>query len=124
VCSSDLSDYVGPVVVGLFGLYLLVRAVRTDSPEGLDYRWAVFGLPIPLSIDNFVGGTSLGLLGFPPLFSSALFGAITAVMSFAGLQLGRIVSHLIRIRYDLLAGVAMVIAAIVLALVASHGATS
>ena len=113
---GSVSDYVGPIVVGTFGLYLLVRAARGGSPEGPDYRWAVFGLPLPLSIDNFVAGTGLGLLGVSPWISAATFAAVTALMSFVGLQLGRVASYLIRVRHDLLAGAGMIIAAVVLGL--------
>jgi putative Mn2+ efflux pump MntP len=55
------------------------------------------------------------LLGFPPLFSALIFALITAAMTFVGLSLGRIVGRLIRIRADLLSGIALVVVAVVLA---------
>jgi putative Mn2+ efflux pump MntP len=54
------------------------------------------------------------LLGFSPVFSATVFGATTAVMSIAGMFLGRVLGRLIRIRADLLSGVTLIIAAIVL----------
>jgi putative Mn2+ efflux pump MntP len=94
----------------------LVEASRTPAPEALDPRWALFGLPLPLSVDNVVAGTSLGLLGFSPWLAPPLFGAITALMTFVGLAIGRAAARLIRIRSDLLTGVALIIMAILLGL--------
>jgi putative Mn2+ efflux pump MntP len=113
---GPIADYVGPAVMGVYGLYLLVRAVRTAAPEELDHPWALFGIPLSLSLDNIVAGTSLGLLGFPAVLSAAIFAVITALMSFVGLYLGRAARRLIPIRSDLLSGIALVIMAVVLAL--------
>jgi putative Mn2+ efflux pump MntP len=111
---GSTADYVGAAVLGAYGLYLLVQAWRTPEQDELDQRWALFGLPLPLSVDNIVAGTSLGLLGFSPWVAPPVFGAITAVMTFIGLEIGRAAAHFIRIRSDLLTGVALVIMAILL----------
>ena len=113
---GSTADYVGAVALGAYGLYLVVEAWRTAAPEELDQRWALFGLPLPLSLDNVVAGTSLGLLGFSPWLAPPLFGAITVLMSLVGLQLGRAAAHFIRIRPDLLTGVALIVMAVVLGL--------
>jgi putative Mn2+ efflux pump MntP len=110
-----IADYVGPAVMGVYGLYLLVRSVRAEAPDELDHPWVLFGIPLSLSVDNLIAGTSLGLLGFSPVLSATIFAAITAVMSFVGLCLGRLVGHFIRIRADLLSGIALVVMAVVLA---------
>jgi putative Mn2+ efflux pump MntP len=113
---GSTADYVGAVALGAYGLYLLVQAWRTPAPEELDERWALFGLPLPLSVDNVVAGTSLGLLGYSPWLAPPLFGVITALMTFVGLQLGRAAANFINIRSDLLTGVALVIMAVALGL--------
>jgi len=109
---GSTADYVGAAVLGAYGLYLLVRALRTAEPEELDERWALFGLPLPLSVDNVVAGTSLGLLGYSPWLAPPLFGAITALMTFVGLQLGRAAAHLLHFRSDLVTGVALLVMAV------------
>jgi len=109
------ADYVGAGVLAAYGSYLLVQAWRTPEPEETDQRWALFGLPLPLSIDNVVAGTSLGLLGFSPWIAPPLFGVTTAVMTLVGLEIGRAAAQYIRIRADLLTGVALVVMAILLA---------
>jgi Putative manganese efflux pump len=72
----------------VYGLYLVVQAYRTPEPEETDQRLALFGLPLPLSVDNVVAGTSLGLLGFSPWLAPPLFGVVTALMTLVGLQVG------------------------------------
>jgi putative Mn2+ efflux pump MntP len=110
------ADYVGAGVLGAYGLFLLVQAWRTPAPEEVDQRWVLFGLPLPLSIDNVIAGTSLGLVGFSPWLASPLFGLITALMTFIGLELGRAAARYIRIRSDLLTGLSLIIMATLLGL--------
>jgi manganese efflux pump family protein len=113
---GSTAEYVGAIALGAYGLYLLVQAWRTAAPEEYDRLRALFGLPLPLSLDNVVAGTSLGLIGFSPWLAAPIFGAITALVSLIGLQLGRAAAHFIRIRSDVLAGVALVVMATVLGL--------
>jgi manganese efflux pump family protein len=113
---GSTADYVGAAVLGAYGVYLLVQASRNPAEEELDERWVLFGLPLPLSLDNVVAGTSLGLAGYSPWLAPPLFGVITAVMTLAGLQVGRAAARFIRIRADLLTGVALVVVAVALAL--------
>ncbi|MDX6721986.1 MAG: manganese efflux pump family protein [Solirubrobacteraceae bacterium] len=110
------AEYVGAAVLAGYGLSLLVQAWRTPEPEELDQRWVLFGLPLPLSVDNIIAGTSLGLAGVSPWLASPLFGAITAVMTFVGLELGRAAARYIRLRSDLVTGVALIGMSILLAL--------
>jgi putative Mn2+ efflux pump MntP len=113
---GEVADFVGPLVLLVYGLILVVRSFQTEAPEDLDERMALFGIPLSLSLDNLLAGTGLGMLGFPPLFSAAVFGTMTVLMTFAGLQLGGVVSRFIPIRSDLLSGMGLLITAVVLAL--------
>jgi putative Mn2+ efflux pump MntP len=112
---GSTAEYAGAIALGAYGLYLLVQAWRT-APKEFESLWALFGLPLPLSLDNVVAGTSLGLVGFSPWLAAAIFGATTALMSFVGLQIGRAAAHFIRIRSDVLTGVALVAVATVVGL--------
>jgi putative Mn2+ efflux pump MntP len=115
---GPLAEYVGPAVLGAYGLYLLVGAVRNPEPEELDHPWVtLFGLPLSLSVDNLIAGTGLGLLGFAPVGPAVLFGVVTAVMTFVGLCVGRAAVRVIPIRSDLLSGLSLVTAAVVLPIV-------
>ncbi|WP_232839025.1 manganese efflux pump MntP [Streptomyces triticisoli] len=114
---GGIADLVGAAALGAYGLYLVISALRNPEPDELDHPWALFGIPLTLSLDNLVAGASLGMLGLSPWFSAALFGAMTAVMSLVGLRLGRAAASLVRIRADLLSGVSLIIAAVALPLV-------
>ncbi len=109
---GSTADTVGAIALAAYGLFLIVQSWRTAEPEELNQQFAMFGLPLPLSVDNIVAGTSLGLLGFSPWLAPPLFGCITVLMSLVGLQLGRVIAYFIHIRSDLLTGVALVIMAV------------
>jgi len=111
---GSTAEYVGAIALGAYGLYLVIRAWRTAASDELDRPWAVFGLLVPLSADNVVAGTSLGLLGFSPWVAPPVFGVITALMALVGLQIGRAVARVIPIRPDLVSGVALVVMATVM----------
>lgn len=113
---GEISEIVGAVALGGYGLYILIQALRKPEPEEIDHPWALFGIPLSLSLDNLVAGTSLGLLGFSPWISATVFGVTTALMSLVGLQLGRAAARLIRVRSDILSGITLIVAAIVLPL--------
>ncbi|MFC5953553.1 manganese efflux pump MntP family protein [Streptomyces pratens] len=111
---GGVADLVGAAALGGYGLYLVISALRNPEPDELNHPWALFGIPLTLSLDNLLAGASLGILGLSPWFSAAVFGVMTAVMSLIGLRLGRAAARLIRIRSDLLSGVTLIIAAVAL----------
>jgi putative Mn2+ efflux pump MntP len=113
---GSTADIVGAIVLGAYGLYLTIEASRTSAPEEVDQQWILFGLPLPLSVDNIVAGTSLGLQGFSPWLAPPLFGVITAAMTFGGLGIGRVAAGFIRVRSDLLTGISLIVIAILQAL--------
>ena len=113
---GPVADILGPIVLALYGLYLVVRSLQTEAPEDLDERVVLFGIPLSLSLDNLLAGTGLGMIGFTPVFTAAVFGAITALMTFVGLQLGGVAARFIPIRPDLLSGVGLLIMSVVLVL--------
>ena len=115
---GDIAEYVGPVLMGAYGLYLLVGALRNPEPETVDHPWVtLFGMPLALSVDNLLAGTGLGLLGFSPVIPAVIFGVATVIMSLVGLLVGRAAARVIPIRSDLLSGVSLITAAIVLPIV-------
>ncbi|TDV57949.1 manganese efflux pump MntP family protein [Actinophytocola oryzae] len=114
---GEVGELVGAAALGGYGLYLVISALRKPEPEELNHPWALFGIPLTLSLDNLFAGTSLGLLGLSPWFSAVVFGAMTAAMSLVGLRLGRAAARFIRIRSDLLSGATLIVAAVALPLV-------
>lgn len=114
------AETIAMVGLAAYGLFLIVRAVISPERADPDLKWARFGLPIPLSIDNVVGGTALGLAGYSPWLAPFLFAVITFGMSLAGHQIGRTVASAVgfipKINTDLLTGIGFAVMAALLAL--------
>ena len=85
-----------------------------ESPE--PGGWIVLGVPLSLSLDNLLAGTSLGMVGFPLLLSITVIGAMSALMSLAGLKLGRLAINYLPAKSELLGGIALICIAVILAL--------
>src|SRR5919112_1154352 len=95
------------------------RALRIAVVFGL---WDGFSPLVGLLIGRYFGeeigevADFLGpivLLVFPPVFTAAVFGAMTALTTFVGLQLGGVVARFIPLRPDLLSGAGLSIMAVV-----------
>src|SRR5262249_55325891 len=83
------AETIAMIGLAAYGVFLITRAVVSPERADPDLRWARFGLPIPLSIDNIVGGAALGLAGYSPWLAPIIFAVITFGMSLAGHQIGR-----------------------------------
>ena len=116
---DNASDRIAMIGLGAYGLFLIVRAVISPDHADPDLKWARWGLPIPLSVDNIAGGAALGLAGYTPWLAPVLFGCMTFVMSIAGHQTGRTVAHFIdfipKINTDLLTGACFALMAALMA---------
>lgn len=111
------AGYLGPLMLCAYGVYVIYISRRcADQEVPQNDRWMVLGLPLSLSLDNLVAGTSLGMIGFPLLLSVAIIGAMSALLSLAGLLLGRTAANYFRLKSEVFAGVALVVIGISLAL--------
>jgi putative Mn2+ efflux pump MntP len=110
------TEYLGPLVIGGYGLYVVYLARRFGEGGAMDDRWIVFGLPLALSLDNLVAGIGLGVLGYPIFFAALTIGAISGLMALAGLKLGNVIGRYLPVRADLLSGVALLFVAVTLVL--------
>ncbi|WP_337662470.1 manganese efflux pump MntP [Streptomyces sp. GESEQ-13] len=114
---GEWAEYIGAAALGAYGLCFLVSAIRNPEPKEMDHPWVtLFGMPLTLSIDNFLAGTGLGIAGFSLVVPMLTFGAMTVVMSLTGLFVGRMAAKVVRIRSDLFSGISLVGAAILLPL--------
>jgi putative Mn2+ efflux pump MntP len=106
------ADIIAAIGLGTYGLFVVVKALRSPEHADPDLRVATRGLSVPLSVDNIAAGASLGLIGYSPWLAPLLFGVTTFVMSVAGHQIGRAAAHFVpRIRTDLLTGLAFILMA-------------
>lgn len=111
------TEPLGPLMLFAYGVYVIYSARRYAEKEAADEGpWLVFGLPLSLSLDNLIAGASLGMIGFPLLISVVVIGAISGLMSFAGLRLGNVAANYLRIKTDLIGGIALICIAVALAI--------
>ena len=106
-------EHLGPLLLCAYGVYVIYIAQRCANKEASETdRWMVLGLPLSLSLDNLVAGTSLGMIGFPLVMSVAIIGAMSALLSLAGLKLGRMAVGFLNIRAELIGGVVLIVIAL------------
>ena len=106
-------EHLGPLLLCAYGVYVIYIAKRCAGTEtGETDRWMVLGLPLSLSLDNLIAGTTLGMIGFPIVLSVIIIGAMSSLFSLAGLRLGRTAVNLLRFRADLIGGVVLIFIAL------------
>jgi manganese efflux pump family protein len=106
-------EHLGPLLLCAYGIYVIYIAQRCAGKEaGETDRWMVLGLPLSLSLDNLIAGTTLGMIGFPILLSVAVIGVMSALFALVGLRLGNTAVKLLRIRADLVGGVVLIFIAL------------
>src|SRR6266566_3902040 len=111
------AEHLGPLLLCAYGAYVIYVARRYAGEEvAEESHWLVLGLPLSLSLDNLVAGASLGMIGFPLLVSVAVIGAMSSLMSLAGLLLGKTAISYLRLRSEVFGGVALVFIGITLVL--------
>lgn len=109
-------EHLGPVMLCAYGIYVIYAARRQQDNEAQEEpRWMVLGLPLSLSLDNLIAGTSLGMTRFPILISVCVIGAMSALMSLAGLLLGKTAGKYLPQKSELVGGTALVVIALVMA---------
>jgi putative Mn2+ efflux pump MntP len=110
-------EHLGPFVLCAYGVYVIyVARFCIGKEEQEEARWSVLGLPLSMSLDNLVAGASLGMIGFPLLLSVVIIGAMSALMSLAGLWVGRMAVGYFKVKTELFGGVALVLIGITLAI--------
>jgi len=87
--SNQWLHWVGPLALAAYPAYLFLLAKLTVSAgNSVEARWLVLGLPVCLSLDNFLTGGSLNALGLSAPVIAALFGLCSGLLAFTGLRLG------------------------------------
>ena len=91
--ADDISEqwlhWIGPLAVAAYALYvLLLTKLTLSASTSMNARWLVFGLPLCLSLDNFLTGGRLNGLELPAPVVAMVFGLCSGLLAFAGLRLG------------------------------------
>jgi manganese efflux pump family protein len=108
---SDTAEMIGAAGLAGYGIYLIVKSIRSPERVDPDMKIARRWLPVPLSLDNVAGGAALGLAGGTIWIAPVLFGVTTAILSFAGHAIGKTVVSFVpfRVRPDLLTGIGVLL---------------
>jgi putative Mn2+ efflux pump MntP len=117
---GHFASYIAAVVIGLAGVFMLLPA-KTEEKEEREMKllahtrgFAVAGLGLSISLDELAIGLSLGLLGVPLIVAVVFIGAQAFIASQLGLKLGSRLNEKIREDAEKVAGVALIIVALVL----------
>jgi putative Mn2+ efflux pump MntP len=113
--SLEWSQWLGPAGVAVYGVYVLGLAWNgsriAESDRG---GWLALGLPLCLSLDNFVMGTGAETTLALALLTALSFACISGALAMAGLGLGAAVAQRARLRAEWLGGAVLVVVAIAL----------
>jgi putative Mn2+ efflux pump MntP len=112
-------EHLGPLLLCAYGVYVIYiarRCAKARDGRERDARdtdhWMVLGLPLSLSLDNLVAGTTLGMVGFPLWLSVAVIGGMSSLLSFAGLRLGTIAVSFLPAKTELIGGAVLIFIAL------------
>ena len=105
---AEWSGWVAPALLIGSGACVLFKPPE-DGPERSSSGWAVFGMPLCLSLDNLVAGVGLGALGTPVVPSAVVIGVLSGVMSLLGLAVGRLGRLSLPERVERLSGLVLVV---------------
>ena len=106
-------EHLGPLLLCAYGVYVVYISRRCVGREAVETdRWMILGLPLSLSLDNLVAGTTLGMVGFPLLLSVVIIGGMSSLLSLLGLRLGSMAVNFLSLRAELIGGVVLIVVAL------------
>lgn len=113
---SGWSEYLGPALLAAYGAFVIWSDWHWDD-DGSGREpgvWIVLGLPVSLSLDNLIAGTSLSMTGLRLPLCIAVIGGCSALAALAGLRIGRLARLWAPLDRDWIGGAAMIAVAAIL----------
>lgn len=112
--------FIGIAVLVVMGMYSLLK--RSHGDDEVDKAAKAKGLSIlflavALSLDNLTVGFGVGMFDAPLLLAAVTFGVVSLVMTFIGLEVGRLLGNRLSLSSDKLSGVVLLIVAAVMVVV-------
>ncbi|HOW28588.1 MAG TPA: manganese efflux pump MntP family protein [Elusimicrobiota bacterium] len=108
---SGIDHWIAFGLLSAIGVKMIYEATRLDDDEkpmsSLRFRVLLL-LAIATSIDALAVGLSFAFLHVPIIAPSLIIGAVTFVLSFAGVYLGRRVGHLFENKIEILGGLILI----------------
>ncbi len=96
------------VVVGLWALFKKSEANEAGQAKSIG---GTIILAVALSLDNLSIGFGLGMLQIPLVLAAIVFGVISLLMTFLGLELGRFLGKRVSVSPDKLSGAVLLLVA-------------
>ena len=115
---GGVSDWIAAAVLVAVGLFMVMSRGDDDKAGELLARTngiAVIGLGLSISLDELAIGFTLGLVGVPVVAAVALIAAQAFILSQAGLRLGSRIGEAFREGTEKVAGLALVVVGLGLA---------
>jgi putative Mn2+ efflux pump MntP len=112
---SAWAGVLGPTLLVGYGLYSLITPRGTGDADPERDGWVALGIPLFLSLDNLVAGFALGIMQMPIAASAAAIGAISGLMSLAGLRCGALIGRVIPTRAERVGGAALILLSLAMA---------
>ncbi|WP_096440829.1 manganese efflux pump MntP family protein [Alteribacter populi] len=99
----------GAAVLVILGLQMIYSSFSQNRKSLLKpVGWGLILFSVSVSIDSFSVGLSLGMLGAKTVFTLVSFGVISAVLTWAGLLLGRKVEGIFGSYSEMLGGLILI----------------
>lgn len=109
---GDKAKIFGVVILVLVGLWALFKkSGKENSNEPVKSMGNTMILAVALSLDNLSIGFGLGMLQVPLVLAAIVFGVVSLVMTFIGLEIGRFLGSRINVSADKLSGAVLLLVA-------------
>ena len=108
---EDWDHWIAFALLSAIGVKMIVGALRGDDARDDTVRGdllTLLGLAIATSIDAAAAGITLPLIDAPPAIALAMIGAVTAILSAAGLYAGKRLGARFGARLEILGGLALI----------------
>ncbi len=110
--SGTKAKLIGIVVLVLVALWALFK--REDENHTNESAKSISGtiiLAVALSLDNLTVGFGLGMFQVPLMLAAFVFGIVSLLMTFIGLEFGRYIGRRLSISADKLSGIVLLLVA-------------
>lgn len=108
------AHFLGIIILALTGLYGLIKRDRPESEKKQSARAKTLFYAVILSLDNMAVGFSLGLFSVPVVAAAIVFGSVSLLLTFAGLEVGRLMRRRMKLSPDKFTGAVLLATACVM----------
>ncbi|WP_100374190.1 manganese efflux pump MntP [Bacillus sp. FJAT-45037] len=85
-----IATYIGGGLLLIIGVQMIIAAFKNEDASLVKpMGWGLFLFAVSVSLDSFSAGLSLGMLGAKTVLTVGLIGAMSMVLSWLGLLMGR-----------------------------------